>query len=365
MTLHLYFARKFLMTFFGILAGFVAFMWLIELLEHIRRFDAAEVGFSMLAYMALLHLPQVLYEVLTLVVLLAAVLMFISLARTSELVVTRATGRSAIVSLLAPAAAAFLLGVLIVAMANPIVATMSKHYEAVENAVRGNDEVVSISREGLWLRQGSDDHQVAIHASRANSDGTRLYDVTFIGFDPGEGPVYRVEAGMADLESGAWVLRDAKRWSFEDVRANPEAQADSLVMLRIPSTLSREQIRDSFGTPSTIPIWDLPAFIGQLEAAGFSARTHRAWFQSELARPLGFVAMVLIGAVFTLRHTRFGRTGLMVLLAVLSGFAVYFVGNLTQLMGINGQIPIALAVWSPPIAAICLALTLLLHFEDG
>ncbi|MEM1129801.1 MAG: LPS export ABC transporter permease LptG [Pseudomonadota bacterium] len=365
MTLHIYFARKFLVTFIGILAGFVAFMWLVELLEHIRRFDAGEVGFPMLAYMSALHLPQVLYQILTLVVLLTTVLMFITLARTSELVITRATGRSAIISLLAPVFTALVLGILIVAMFNPFVASMSKRYELVENQIRGEESVISISREGLWLRQGSGDHQVAIRANRANLDGTKLFDVTFIGFDTGEGPVYRVEASMAELTGGNWVLRNAKRWRFDDMIDNPEAEAEQLVMLSIPSDLSREQIRDSFGTPSSIPIWDLPTFIDQLEAAGFSARSHRAWFQSELARPLGFVAMVFIGAVFTLRHTRFGRTGLMVLLAVLSGFSVYFLGNLTQVMAVNGQIPIALAVWSPPVVAICLALSMLLHFEDG
>ena len=74
---------------------------------------------------------------------------------------------------------------------------------------------------------------------------------------------------------------------------------------------------------------------------------------------------VLIGAVFTLRHTRFGKTGLMVLSAVLAGFVLYFISSLTHVMGENGQVPIALAVWAPPIAAILLAMSLLLHLEDG
>ena len=72
-----------------------------------------------------------------------------------------------------------------------------------------------------------------------------------------------------------------------------------------------------------------------------------------------------MGAVFTLRHTRLGRTGLMVLFAVLSGFAVHFVANLAQVMGDSGQIPVMAAIWAPPIAAILIALALLLHYEDG
>lgn len=364
MTLHYYFARKFLMTFGVLIGGFTVFMWLVELLEHIRRFDSNEVGFPQLAYMALLHLPEVLYQILSLLVLLAAIAMFVNLARTSELVITRATGRSALRSLTAPVIAAMLLGVVFVAFGNPLVAALSKEYRAEENRMRGSERIVSVSREGLWLRQGSDSRQTAIHAESANLDGTQLFGVTFFGFDRSDVPLYRVDAAEAELSDGAWIVQDAKRWDFT-TGLNPEATAEYSDMMRIATDLTRDQIRDSFGTPSAIPIWDLPAFIKKLETAGFSARSHRVWLQAELAKPLSFVAMVLMGAVFTLRHTRLGRTGLLVLFAVLSGFGVYFTSNLAQVMGDSGQIPVDVAIWAPPTAAILIALGLLLHFEDG
>jgi lipopolysaccharide export system permease protein len=364
MTLHLYFARKFLMTFAGLISGFIVFMWLVELLEHIRRFDSDTVGFAHLAYMALLHLPEVLYQILSLLVLLSAIAMFIGLARTSELVITRATGRSALRSLMAPVLAAALLGAGFVAIGNPLVAALSKEYNAEENRLRGSERIVSVSREGLWLRQGSESRQTAIHAASANLDGTYLYGVTFFGFDRSDGPLYRVDAAEAELSDGAWIVRQAKRWDFT-TGENPEATAETAETLFITTDLTRDQIRDSFGTPSAIPIWDLPAFIAKLETAGFSARSHRVWLHAELAKPLSFVAMVLMGAVFTLRHTRLGRTGIMVLFAVLAGFSVYFTANLAQVMGDSGQIPILIAIWAPPTAAILIALALLLHFEDG
>lgn len=364
MTLHLYFARKFVGTFLALLAGFAAFVWLIELLEHIRRFDSETVGFGRLALMAALHMPQILYEILTLVVLLATVAVFIGLSRTSELVVTRATGRSAIQSLVAPVVAALVLGGLTVALVNPLVAAIGKRYEREENRVRGEERVISISREGLWLRQGGAESQAAIRAERADAAGTRLYDVTFIGFRRGGGPSFRIEARTARLGQGEWELTHVKRWDLTGT-ANPEADATRSDRATVPTDLTADQIRDSFSDPAAIPIWGLPAFIAQLETAGFSSRAHRVWLQSELARPLAFAAMVLVGAVFTLRHTRFGRTGLMVLLAVLSGFLVYFVADLSAVMGQNGQIPILVAVWIPPAAAICLALAMLLHTEDG
>ncbi|MCV6597766.1 MAG: LPS export ABC transporter permease LptG [Mangrovicoccus sp.] len=364
MILDLYFARRFLITFLGILLGFVAFMWLVEMLEHIRRFEGDDIGLPQLSYLAVLHIPQVLYEVTILVILLATLLMFVTLARTSELVITRATGRSAMRSLMAPLITSFLIGLAALLIMNPLVAATSKLYEREINALRGEERVVSVGSDGLWLRQGAAMRQTAIHADSSNLDGTVLYGVSFYGFDGQSNPTFRIEAEQAELRPEGWYLSRAKKWDFSGIE-NPEIEAEDLAHLVLPSSLTRDQIRDSFGTPSSIPIWDLPGFIARLETSGFSARAHRVWFQSELARPLSFVAMVLIGAVFTLRHTRFGRTGLMVLGAVLAGFLLYFVTSLTHVMGENGQVPIALAVWSPPIAAILLALSLLLHLEDG
>ena len=85
----------------------------------------------------------------------------------------------------------------------------------------------------------------------------------------------------------------------------------------------------------------------------------------ELALPLLLAAMVMIGAGFTMRHARFGRTGLMVLLALMLGFAMYFIRNFAQVLGETGEIPVALAAWAPPVAAVLLSLGLLLHLEDG
>ena len=146
---------------------------------------------------------------------------------------------------------------------------------------------------------------------------------------------------------------------------NPEAAARVHDALRLPTDLTRAQIRDSFGDPSGVSIWELPAFIETLDAAGFSARAHRMWLQAEIASPLFLAAMVMAGAAFTMRHARAGRSGPMVLAAVLTGCALYFLRDFASILGANGEAPIWLAAWAPPVAAAALATGLLLHLEDG
>ncbi|MDX8352106.1 LPS export ABC transporter permease LptG [Cognatiyoonia sp. IB215182] len=364
MILHRYFARRFLMTFLGVFTVFFLIMIFIDLTEQFRRHGRSDATMVEIVTLSLLNIPQAIYQILPLIMILATIALFLSLARSSEMVVTRAAGRSAIRALVAPLIVALCLGGLAVGVLNPIVASTSKEYELRSGALRGDSSVVSIGSSGLWLRQGNAEGQTVIRAQRANLDGTILSDVTFITFSPQGRPVQRVDADTARLTSGAWQLTAAKSWLLGDDDV-PEANAVLQNTLDVPSTLTPDQIRDSFGTPSSIPIWELPAFIARLQTAGFSAQRHLVWFHTELALPAFLVSMVMIGASFTLRHQRGGRTGLMVMFAILLAFVIYFIRNFALVLGENGQLPAILAAWAPPLAAMSLSMGILLHNEDG
>ncbi|MCX7646604.1 MAG: LPS export ABC transporter permease LptG [Rhodobacteraceae bacterium] len=365
MTLDLYFARRFLKAFGLVFGAFLGFLVLLEIVDQIRRFDTSEIGLPEALELALLAAPETLYRILPLIVLLSTLVLCLGLARSSELVIARAAGRSGLMSLAGPVVTVALLGAVAVAAFNPIVAATSLRYD--ERAARfagAEASVLSVSDEGLWMRQGGAEGQTVIRAGRASRDGSRLYGLTFIEFDASGVPLRRIEAAEARLVPGAWELAGAKVWPLAGA-GNPEAESVTHETLRLPSDLTIERIRDSFATPSAVPIWKLQAFISQLEAAGFSARQHRVWLQMELALPAFLVAMSLIGAGFTMRHARFGKTGQMVVLAIALGFGLYFLRNLAQVLGENGQIPPLFAAWSPPLAGILASLGLLLHLEDG
>ena len=364
MILDRYFARRFVMIFAGVFLIFFLISGFLGLVDQLRRFSGAEASFGQIFRLSLLAIPQSIYSILPLIMIISTISLFLGLARSSEMVVTRAAGRSALRALVPPATMALIIGIVAVAVLNPIVAATSRQYDIRASLLEGESPILSLGETGLWLRQGDETGQTVIRAASANLDGTALQDVSFITFAPDGGPTERIDAASAVLTDGAWQLTDAKRWPFGP-DTTPEALATVADMMMVPSTLTPDQIRNSFGTPSSISIWDLPAFIDRLRTAGFSAQRHTVWFQMEIALPLFLVAMVMIGASFTLRHQRGGRTGLAVLLAILLSFTLYFLRNFAQILGENGDVPAPLAAWAPPLIAIGLAMGLLLHREEG
>ncbi|MCV2446884.1 LPS export ABC transporter permease LptG [Paracoccus sp. DMF] len=373
MILSAYVARRFLRMFLMIALIFGAILFLIDIVEQIRRFSDEAIGLSGAAVLSLLNITASFYSIMPLMTVLAGIALFLGLSRTSELVAIRASGRSGLRVLAAPAVAAVLVGMLAVAVLNPMVAATSKRYDdAVARMKSGGGQTISVGANAVWLRQalqmrGPDGvetmGQVVIQASRASPDATTLYDATFTVFAEGTGPSRRIDAAEARLGDGAWQLSAVKEWPLS--QPNPEAMARTAATMELPTDLTAARIRDSFGNPEAIPIWQLPTFIKGLERAGFSAQRHKVWFQMELARPLLMAAMVAIAAVFAMRHMRGRKMGLLVLAGFGCGIGLFFLRNLAQVLGDNGGLPPVLAGWAPPVVALLFALGALLRLEDG
>ncbi|TRW98128.1 LPS export ABC transporter permease LptG [Paracoccus sp. M683] len=369
MTLSFYIARRFLRGLLLIGGVFALILFLIEMIEMIRRFSDNGIGLTGAAGLAGLNIAGSFYGILPLITVLAGIALFLGLARTSEMVAIRASGRSALKTLIAPVLTAIAVGALAVGLLNPFVAATGKRFDtAAANIERGGSQTVSLGDSAVWLRQGftvdgEDGGQLMIRASRASPDAATLYDASFTIFAPGAGPTRRIEAREAVLAPGEWHLSGVKDYPLTE--ANPEAAARLSDSLNLPSDLTAQRIREGFGRPDAVPVWQLPAFIAGLERAGFSASRHRTWFQMELARPFLMAAMVVIAAGFTMRHVRGRNTGVAVLLAFAAGIGVFFLRNLAQVLGDNGQVAPWIAAWAPPAVAALLGLALVLQREDG
>ena len=362
--IHLYFAAKFIRNFIWTLIIFIIFILLIDFIELLRRF-AESIDFIAVFFLALLKLPESVYQILPLIIIINSAWVFLSLARNSELIVVRAAGKSSASMLIAPATISLLIGVITVGFFNPIVASTSKRYADVKaKLVEGQETAISIGNEGLWLRQADEQGHTVIHAQRANSDATKLYDVTLIKLSKDRLPVQRIEAQMLTLVNNKWIANNSIIWP---IKFGLNSQSNSIVkkVVEIPTTLSKEQITDQFGDPSKISAWSLPEFINKLEQAGFSAKRYSVWLQSELSKPVFFLAMMFISAAFCMRQNRLGNSSLNVLAAVLIGFLLFYSKNFVLILGINGQLPVFVAAWGPSFAAFLISVGLFLNREEG
>ncbi len=359
-TLSRYLALQFL-TSVGLVFGLcVTLGFVIDIVELLNRTAGKEaVPLASIMGMALLKLPNLTEKMMPFAILFGAIWNFARLTRSQELVVARASGVSAWLFLAPALVVSLFVGIFMTTVYNPFAARLVSRYEELEaRYIRGRSSLLAVSSNGLWLRQGDEKGQTVIHALRVSDSGLRLQDVIMFIYEGKDLFRGRIDAREASLLKDKWHLERA--WV-----TGPDRPAVFYPTLDVKTSLTPDKIQESFATPDTIAFWDLPQFISQAEAAGFSATKHRLHYHALLAGPALLCAMIFVAAAFSLRLARLGGAARLILSGVLTGFLLYFFTDVTHALGISGIVPVALAAWAPATTALLLGMASLFNQEDG
>jgi lipopolysaccharide export system permease protein len=359
-TLSRYIARHVLVGIGIAIFGLAMLALMIDTVELLRRAaDRDDATLGVVLRMALLHLPFLAQKLLPFAVLFGTMFSFQRLTRSHELIAARSVGVSVWQFLLPAILVAAGLGTFVVVAFNPLASAMVARYEQLDQSYfSSHASLATVSGSGIWLRQAEGGDEVVIHARQMTRDPPVLETVVVFFYDEGVHFVRRADAPTARLEPGHWKLIDPVVVAADGSQTSPEE-------LLIPTDLTAGGIQENFAPPETMSFWELPHFIDSLEAVGFSAREHRLYWHGLLALPLLLSAMLVIGTAFSLRLARHGGTGLLVAAGLVAGFAFYILSDLVFAIGLSGQLPVALAAWTPAGIAILLGVATLFYLEDG
>jgi lipopolysaccharide export system permease protein len=322
----------------------------------------ADAGIGQLFWLTLLRCPAIILVLAPFIFLFGGIGAYVGLNRTSELVAMRAAGVSAWRFILPSAAAAFVIGVITITVANPLAAALNARYESERGGLM--DAATSYAPKEVWLRQGDDRTQIVIHAKgRLTTNGViRLRGVSLFIYQKNArgAPEFkrRLEAREATLMPGFWRLADVREAGAGENSVHSDTMS-------IRSTLDAESALERFASPETIAFWRLPAAIRGTEMAGFSASGYRLRLHQLLAQPVLFAAMSIIAAAFSLRLVRLGGLAGLAGTGVAFGFVFFFFNAFAGALADAGVIPLAAAAWAPPLVALLSGLTLLCYTEDG
>jgi lipopolysaccharide export system permease protein len=290
MILQRYTLYTFLLWLSVLLVGIGTVAYLIDMAELIRRANDEQVPLLTLILMGMCKLPALLEKIIPFVLLVAALLTLQRLSRRYELTSMRGAGMS-IAQIMAPMLlVAVLVGVGQLLLFNPLSSALLGRYEQLENRYfREGTDTLAVSKGGIWLRQQDATGYSLLHAARASSRANTLQDVFVLRFSPDGTFTYRFDAKEALLQPGTWILKAG--W-----QSVPGEKPRPMPLYHLATDFTLERLQDSFASPSTLSFWTLPAFIRTLEAAGFPARRHKLHWQTQLASPFLYAALVLTAA---------------------------------------------------------------------
>ncbi|MFY9287627.1 MAG: LPS export ABC transporter permease LptG [Alphaproteobacteria bacterium] len=357
-TLSRYFGRQYFMWFALFLLALSGIIFLFEIAELLRRAaDRPEAGFMMVLRMGIYKLPETIEKILPFVVLFAAMFTFWRLTRSQELIIARSAGISAWQFLLPALFVTLVFSFCNVTLMNPISAAFNSRYKNLEMRYLQRMPTLELTGAGLWLRQRDNDRHYLLHADRVEMRPLKLTPLMAFIYDNNDQYLGRIDAPQAILHDGYWQINNA--WF------NWEQQpAQYVENYQLTTNVTMDKIQESMAPPNTISFWELPAFINALKTVGLPPARHELEFQRLLAQPILLCAMVLFAAAFSLRMSRRGGILGVASLGVVLGGMIFSLNNVVTALGVNQTLPVIMAAWAIPMAALALSNAILLHLED-
>ena len=340
---------------FFMIAGMI---YVVDFVEMLRRAgEVPGITTGRIAYFSFLRAPSVSEQIMPFCILFGTMAAYINLTRTSELLVARAIGLSAWGFLLPPLVIAFSLGAGSVILFDPIAAEMKHRSEAIEAQLFGRNGRQSDDT-SIWIRQKNVDGEAFINAEAVSVDGIRLAAPIAYIFDKNGIFEERIHGRIARLWPGVWQFNNAQI-------AAPGEETFATGTFLLAASTSPEEVLRGVVAPDSVPLWDLPALRRAAEQAGLDGTAYQLQLHALLARPLLFIAMVLVAAAFSLRSFRFGGVGKMVVGGVSAGFVLFAATKFIGDLGGSGLLNPVIAGWSPAVVASLLGALALLNQEDG
>lgn len=358
-TLALYFARQFATLIIAIFLFFFFLIFVISYLEFFTRSLGSE-DFDPLRVLllTLYRVPSTAEEVMPFTTLFGSIAAFVLANQRLEVVIARAAGVSAWQFLLPACIVGILFGVFATVVYNPTAAQLRKWSDEIAADVLDPSSKNADKGGPVWLRQAAEGKESIIGAVRTFNDGLSLSGVTAFVF--GEGGVFleRIDAQKAHYRPGEWKITKA-------VVTVPNKKPRRQSNYRLPTTLTKGQVREAFDNLESTSFWELPSLIDTAQRAGLPTARYELRYNLLLSRPVVLLAMVLIAAIVSLRFSRSNELGNMILAGVGVGFMLYVVSKIAWDLGSGGIVPPPLAAWLPAVVTILMGATVLLHLEDG
>jgi lipopolysaccharide export system permease protein len=336
--------------------GFLALFFFFDLVDELQYLGKNN-GLSNSIYQikhALLYvtllLPNHLYELLPISVLIGSIFVMARLAQSSEYTILRTSG-------LGPWRALKLLlglGVFFVVLSFVVGDYIAPVSERAAQLLKARyQSKITVGQTGAWLKEKQTSNNFVVNVKELSPDnemrGVQIYE-----FNSNGSIVSTTEAPVAVFSSdAAWLLRSAKRAQFDIPAGANSANAahqkakvtrTAVESFRWTTEISAEMVSVALLKPDRMATIDLFNYIRHLDENGQTAQRYEIEFWKKVFYPLSCLVMVMLALPFAYLHFRSGGITGYVFAGVMIGISFFLLNNVFGYIG-------NLRNWQPWLAA--------------
>ncbi|MBH1957634.1 MAG: LPS export ABC transporter permease LptG [Burkholderiales bacterium] len=337
--------------------GFLALFFFFDLVDELQYLGKnSGIGDSIyqirhaLLYVVLL-IPNHLYELLPISVLIGTIFVMARLAQSSEYTILRTSG-------LGPWRALNLLlwlGAFFVALSFVVGDYIAPVSERAAQLLKARyQSKITVGQTGAWLKEKQANNNNFIVNVNELSPDNEMHGVRIYEFNSKGRIVSTTEAPVAVFSfDAAWLLRNVTHTEFDVTNAangagaSPsQAKVNRTVVdsFRWPTEISTEMVSVALLKPERMATLDLFNYIRHLEANGQTSQRYEIEFWRKVFYPLSCLVMVMLALPFAYLHFRSGGITGYVFAGVMIGISFFLLNNVFGFIG-------NLRSWQPWLAA--------------
>jgi lipopolysaccharide export system permease protein len=334
-------------------AGFLALFFFFDLVDELQYLgkstglpsglptasDIYQIRHALL-YVGLL-IPNHLYELLPISVLIGTIFVMARLAKSSEYTILRTSGLDPwrALKLLLSLGAFF---VVISFLIGDYLAPLSERTAQLLKAkYRGT---ITVGQTGAWLKekQAYNTYVANVKTLSPNND---MVGIQIFEFDNKGLVVSKMQAASATFsEDDSWLLKDVSRIEFSvptttataanAISSQTAGVTRSLLnSFRWPTEISQEMVSVALLKPERMGTIDLFNYIRHLDANGQTAQRYEIEFWKKVFYPLSCLVMVVLALPFAYLHFRSGGITGYVFMGVMIGISFFLLNNVFGYIG--------------------------------
>ncbi len=337
--------------------GFLALFFFFDLVDELQYLGKSNgLGGSTEIYQirhALLYVsllvPNHLYELMPISVLIGTIFVMARLAQSSEYTILRTSG-------LGPWRALkllLLLGAFFVMLSFAIGDYMAPASDRAAQLLKARYQgKITIGQTGAWLKEKQAYNTYVVNVKELSPDN-EMRGVQVFEFDNRGQVVSTTDAPVATFSAtDAWVMKTAVRAEFEvpsgvTTGAIPKAAKVTRATVqdfRWPTEITAEMVSVALLKPERMGTIDLFNYVRHLDANGQTAQRYEIEFWKKVFYPLSCLVMVILALPFAYLHFRSGGIAGYVFAGVMIGISFFLLNNVFGYIG-------NLHNWQPWLAA--------------
>lgn len=334
-----------------VVLGFLAMFFFFDLLDEMgdvgRKYGDVTYSIGHALLSVSLGIPNHLYELLPIAVLIGSIFVMARFAQSSEFTIMRTSGLGPWLALRTMLTLGACFVVLTVAVGDYIAPAAER--AALNAKAKYMGKTSTVGSTGAWLKEKNKGNTLAVNVGAVRADGA-LTKVRIFEFDTQGRMVLQIHATSGQVQEAAdiWALENAQltRFQYTDNAGTEAAHLvrENTATLEWPTSISSEMLVAAVHKPDRMPTVELFQFIQHLKANDQSAQKYEIEFWRKVFYPLSCLVMVVLALPFAYLHFRSGGIAGYVFGGVMAGISFFLLNNV---FGYAGN----LQNWSPMLTA--------------